>query len=144
MFHVHIVIFNSPIDTANYLLIHTDKGKVENNILPKIIAKKKKTAQFLPQKNCWYFITDSCFSDSQLHVSYISINIFEYLNQPCHGPLVLNTFILKYQNNITNTEISFPTFPFCTWLKWLKIFLSQTCPQFIDYMLDTTPSFLTA
>ena len=31
--------FYFPIDTTNYLLIYTDKGKVANNILPKILAK---------------------------------------------------------------------------------------------------------
>ena len=30
--------FLLPVDTTNYLLVYTDKGEVENNILPKIIA----------------------------------------------------------------------------------------------------------
>ena len=75
-------------------------------------------------QNSIAFIRVSCFSNPQLYASYISIFIFEYLNHPCHGPPIASTFIMQYQNNITNTEISFSTLPFCTWLKWLKILFS--------------------
>ena len=57
----------------------------------------------------------SCFSNPQLYTSNISIAILEYLN---------HTFILQYQNNITNTEISFSTLPFvCDWSDWRYSFL---------------------
>ena len=38
-------------------------------------------------ENSIAFSIVSCFSDSQLHLSYISITIFEYLNHTCHDGL---------------------------------------------------------
>ena len=58
-------------------------------------------------QNSITFIRISCFSDPQLHALYIYMTIFENLNHSCHGSLIANSFILQYQNNITNTEIYF-------------------------------------
>ena len=103
----------------------------------------QQVAQFLTQVFAkFYHLHQSfLFFDPELYASYISIAIFEYLNHPCDGLLIAKTFILQYQNNITNTESFFSTLPFCTWLKWLKILFSPTWREFVGYVLDTTPSF---
>ena len=105
MFHVHIVIFNSPIDTANYLLIHTDKGKVENNILPKIIAKKRKQHNFCHKK--------TVDTSSQILVSLILNFTF-----PTYPLISLNTWIslamghLFWILSFWNTKTISPTLKF--------------------------------
>ena len=97
------------------------------------LVGESNTLLFNKQHRFWHrsfqnsiaFIRFSFFSNPQLYALYISIVIFEYLNHPCHRPLIASTFIMQYQNNISNTEILFSTLPFYTWLKWLKILFSR-------------------
>ena len=122
-----------------------------SSIFLHFLDRELNTLLFNKQHNLWHrsfqnsiaFIRVSCFSNPQLYTLYISIAIFEYLNHPCHGPLIANTFTLQYQKHINNTELSFYTLPFCTRLKWLKILVSPTWSEFTGYVLDTMSSFPT-
>ena len=59
-----------------------------------------------------------------------------------HLPIIPDDVCFLQDHNVSNFEVPFNVCPFFPFLKWLQKKIPSPRPKFVQYVLDTPPSFM--